>query len=124
MVIVSGLSQPLRSVGKGIASWDAAGARPVVVARSIVRQAPGPRCARRSARLHGRRLYLPPHAGSHKRFQSVDRRRPSALVAGAPVRARASPLPERGGQKTSRRSVKERLGLARLESCPVGRGGL
>lgn len=54
MVIIPGLSRPMQSLGKRITSWHANGTRLVVMVGSLVRQARCPRCARRSARLHGR----------------------------------------------------------------------
>ena len=54
MVVFPGLSQPLEAAGKQIVSWDDGGSRLVVDAASIVRWAACPRCARGSARPHGR----------------------------------------------------------------------
>ena len=54
MVMFPGLSQPLEAAGKQIISWDDGGGRLVVDAASIVRWAACPRCARGSARPHGR----------------------------------------------------------------------
>ena len=54
MVIIPGLTQPLEAVGKQIAIYNDSGSRLAVETCSVVDQAPCPRCAWSSSRIHGR----------------------------------------------------------------------
>ena len=53
MIIIPGLSQPLKAAGKRIDSWVEDGDKLMVKADSTVRRAACPRCLMRSSRLHG-----------------------------------------------------------------------
>ena len=53
MIVIPGLSQPLKAAGKRINSWVEDGDKLMVEAHSTVRRAACPRCSTRSSRLHG-----------------------------------------------------------------------
>ena len=53
MIVLPGLSQPLKAAGKRITSWVEESNGPMVEADSTVRRAACPRCSMRSSRLHG-----------------------------------------------------------------------
>ena len=53
MIVIPGLSQPLKAAGKRITSWAEDSSGLTVEAESTVRGAACPRCSKRSCRLHG-----------------------------------------------------------------------
>ena len=53
MIVIPGLSQPLKAAGKRITSWAEDSSGLTVEADSTVRGATCPRCSKRSCRLHG-----------------------------------------------------------------------
>ena len=53
MIVIPGLSQPLKAAGKRITSWVEESDGLMVEADSTVRRAACPRCSKRSSRLHG-----------------------------------------------------------------------
>ena len=53
MIVIPGLSQPLKAAGKRITAWAEQSNGLMVEAHSTVRRAACPRCSTRSSRLHG-----------------------------------------------------------------------
>ena len=114
MVVIPGLSQPLEAVGKYITWWDEAEDGLAVGARSVVRQAACPRCARGSSRSHGRwrrRLADSPCLGRPVTLD-IETRRFKCLNPGCPQRTfseRIDALAASGQRRTLRLGAALRL---------------
>lgn len=122
MVVIPGLTDSLRAVGKRITHFDTTEGGLAVDVASTVRSAQCPKCAHRSSRRHGQywqRLSAEPSMGRHvslavemRRFKCVNRQC-SQVTFSEPINALALPKQRRTvGLDGAWRSIAQALGGA------------